>query len=131
VSDFGIASFPGKPSLTSASRKLGPLHFIAPEMLNAPEKSDGAKADVYSLAKTLWVLLTGQKYPPPGEHHHDIEQLQIGRMVKLRESSALDNLMEEATRYDSAKRISMKGFHQMLKDWLPKKAGGDASRDLR
>jgi serine/threonine protein kinase len=35
LADFGIASFPGKEAITEAGRKLGPMFYIAPEMLNS------------------------------------------------------------------------------------------------
>lgn len=118
ISDFGIASFPGKTSLTSGNSKLGPLHFIAPEMLHFAESANGPKADVYSLAKTLWVLLAGEKFPPPGEHRSEIEQMQIGKWVALSNASALDEILEQATRYDPVKRISMGDLNTALREWL-------------
>ena len=68
LGDFGLATFPDKPALTQEGRKLGPLHYLAPEMLNEPTTALGGPADVYSLGKTLWVAATGQRYPLPGEH---------------------------------------------------------------
>jgi hypothetical protein len=32
---------------------------------------DYAPADVWSLAKTLWVLACDQRWPPPGPHRRD------------------------------------------------------------
>lgn len=67
VGDFGLADFPGKDSITVEGRKLGPQYYIAPEMLSDAARASPHPADVYSVAKTLWVLATGQNYPPPGE----------------------------------------------------------------
>ncbi len=55
VGDFGLVDFPDKQALTVPGRRLGPLFFLAPEMLSSPESADGRPSDVYSLAKTLWV----------------------------------------------------------------------------
>ena len=63
IGDFGIADYPDKEALTTSGRKLGPLYFMPSEMLENPDTADGSKADVFSLAKTLWTLATGQNYP--------------------------------------------------------------------
>jgi serine/threonine protein kinase len=81
VGDFGLVEFADAPELTVDGKKLGPAHYIAPEMLNAAGRSDGKRADIYSLGKTLWVLLSGQKYPLPGVHDptYDAVSLQFFR----------------------------------------------------
>jgi serine/threonine-protein kinase len=116
--DFGIASFPGKAALTSGTNKLGPVHYIAPEMLYEPQTADGRCADVYSLAKTLWVLLADQRYPPPGEQRRDVEQVRIGEWVKLRAPEFLDKVFEDCTRYNPAQRISMSELAARLESWI-------------
>jgi serine/threonine protein kinase len=67
VGDFGLAAIPDRAALTADGRKLGPMWYLAPEMLNDASSADPAPADVYSLGKTLWVLVSGQAYPFPGE----------------------------------------------------------------
>jgi len=104
LADFGIASFPGKAAMTKNGRKLGPAYFIAPEMLNSPETSEGAPADVYSLAKTLWVLLSGQSFPPPGEQRVAVEALRVSSYVKIANVDRLDVLMDECTRHAPIER---------------------------
>lgn len=104
LSDFGIASFPGKKALTKDNKKLGPMYFIAPEMLMSPSTADGSPADVYSLAKTLWVLLSGQKYAPPGEQRIAVESLRISSYVAIKHGPKLDELLDECTRHDPKER---------------------------
>lgn len=59
IGDFGLVDFPYKDNnLTRSDRGLGAIFTIAPEMKRDPAHADGKKADVYSLAKTLWMLLT-------------------------------------------------------------------------
>jgi serine/threonine protein kinase len=48
VGDFGLATFPGKPAQTVAGPKLGPLFYIAQEMLESPEEAKPGPADVFS-----------------------------------------------------------------------------------
>ena len=118
VGDFGIASFPGKEALTVPGQKLGPIYFVAPEMLFEPEKRRGDTADVYSLAKTLWVLLSGQKYPPPGEHRSDNEFVQIEKWINDPEVSSLNEAFERCTFQSPEKRITMADLVALLDSWL-------------
>lgn len=98
VGDFGLVTWPGKQALTEPGQKLGPAHFVAPEMVEHPDRADPAPADVWSLANVLWVLASGQNYPPPG-------QLRVGdRATLLRNytthprASGLEGILEQATR---------------------------------
>src|SRR5581483_5207643 len=61
-------SSPGASDVTSASRVLGTLHYMAPEQKQNAHAVD-ARADVYGLGATLWFLLTGE--PPPGPPRAD------------------------------------------------------------
>jgi serine/threonine protein kinase len=118
VSDFGIASFPGKEALTVPGQKLGPIYFVAPEMLFEPEKSRGDAADVYSLAKTLWVLLSDQKYPPPGEHRTDNDFVRIEKWVSQKGIDSLNEVFERCTFFSPEKRMTMADFVASLDSWL-------------
>lgn len=118
VGDFGIASFPGKAALTTGTSKLGPVHFIAPEMLHAPQRADGSAADVYSLAKTLWVLLSGQRYPPPGEQRRDNDYVRIEGWVDAPGIRRLDRVFEGCTRYAVERRMTMSQLRDALAGWL-------------
>jgi len=41
---------------------------MAPEMRRDADRADPGPADVWALAKTLWVLLTNEAPPQPGTH---------------------------------------------------------------
>lgn len=118
LGDFGIASFPGNAGLTPADGKLGPAHFIAPEMLFNPKIAAGEPADVYSLAKTLWVLLCGQKYPPPGEQRVDIPLVRLESWIRDPTLTSLNELFQDCTRSDPHERRSMEDFRAELARWL-------------
>ncbi|MDQ4144309.1 MAG: protein kinase, partial [Actinomycetota bacterium] len=100
IGDFGLVDYPGKESLTVECKKLGPRHYLAPEMLFDPIGALAAPADVYSLAKSLWVLSTGQKFPPPGEQRRDTPGVLLSSYVEHRRAHVLDALIEDATRHD-------------------------------
>jgi hypothetical protein len=119
IGDLGLVDFPDKESLTETAERLGPRNFLAPEMADEAKQADGAKADVYSLAKTLWVLVTEQRVPPPGELRVDNEQLSVTAYCSpTSRARQLDLLIERATRHDPARRPSMAEFAAELRAWL-------------
>jgi hypothetical protein len=75
-------------------------------MLNSGGEADGARADVYSLAKVLWVLLAGQRYPIPGEIRA-MSEVCASRYVPDERAIFLDRLIESCTSNDPAKRPRM------------------------
>ena len=96
------------------------MFYIAPEMLNNASISAGGPADVYSLSKTLWVLVTGQNYPLPGQHQSEIEQVALQSFLNHPRIALLDILLERATQLDPLARPSMKQFAEELRAWLRK-----------
>jgi serine/threonine protein kinase len=118
VGDLGLVDFPDKDSLTETGERLGPWNYLAPEMLEQAKHADGAMADVYSIAKTLWVLATEQSKPPPGEQRVDNAQIGIGAYRSHSRIRQLDLLIERSTRLDSAVRPSMAEFAHELRAWL-------------
>jgi len=124
VGDFGLATSPGKDALTLDGQKIGPLHYIAPEMLEYQRGVDESLADVYSLAKMLWVLVTGQKFPPPGEQRATEPTVRASSYVLHVKSYLLDKLIESGTRINPSKRATLPDFAEELRAWtqveLPK-----------
>lgn len=118
IGDFGLASYPDKEALTTSGKKLGPLYFLADEMISNPNEADPALADVYALAKTLWVLATGQNFPPQGELRTDVRGLTISGNVAHSRAYLLDNLIQSATRHDPKQRPSMGEVANELRAWL-------------
>lgn len=116
--DFGIASFPEKEALTQPGSKLGPMYYISPEMLRSPERSDGKPADVYSFAKSIWVILSGQKYPFFGEHRLDLDEFRLASWTSLPNSDSLDSLLADAVRHEPYARPTAAVFHERLQNVL-------------
>jgi len=104
--------------MTDGHRKLGPMYYIAPEMLNQPDTSDGKKADVYSLAKILWTLGSGQNYPLPGTHRIDEKAMTLSAWRDHRWVPSLDYLLEATTQLDPNKRPTMSQFAEELSQLL-------------
>jgi len=130
IGDFGLVDFPEKYQITGNAKKLGPMFYIAPEMLNDPANADGRLADVYSLAKTLWVLATGQRYPFPGEHAVDFAPMRISTFTADQNAGSLDHLLNRATKIDPSKRLSMAEFVDELRGWLQPAKASESGADL-
>lgn len=61
LGDFGLVDFPDNDDFTRSDQGLGAIFTIAPEMKRNPKVADASKADVFSLAKTLWMFLSGDE----------------------------------------------------------------------
>ena len=114
VGDFGLVKLPDKDALTVEGARIGPAWYIAPEMLTNREGTRAEPADVYSLAKTLWVLLTGQNYPLPGPHYTHSEPLQMAysvgsyRALSRTLIQMIDSFMVRATSVNPEGRQTMR-----------------------
>lgn len=115
--DFGIAKFPDSAGLTTATEPMGPLGYMADEMMRSSASANPFKADVLSLAKTLWVLLTNQPYPFLGQYSRRgryclDELLPKDRFVH----EPLDDLLEVSTHTIPDMRPTPREFAQALRD---------------
>ncbi|KOX11577.1 protein kinase domain-containing protein [Streptomyces sp. NRRL B-3648] len=117
VADFGIAAWPERPELTAATVKMGPMYFLAPEMRFPEPGTPGYPADVWSLAKVLFVLAKGLKYPPEGTHYLQGNEYSLWAQGG---ESAMDlaPVLEAATAYEPRDRLSMAAFREELTAWL-------------
>jgi len=104
LGDFGLVEMADAPPLTESGRKLGPAYYIAPEMLNDATHANGARADIYSFGKTLWVLVSGQRYPLPGAHEPSYSGASLVSYRDDPRCGALDELLRRMTLLDPARR---------------------------
>ena len=117
VGDFGLVALPDAATLTVQGKAMGPTYFAPYEMRLNAATADPHPADVYSLAKTLWVLMTTERYPPDG---HQVVGT-VGRsLVELRPhagASELDQLIDRATVARPEARPTMEQFARDLRIW--------------
>ncbi len=66
LGDFGLTTFPGKSNLTKKHQRVGSMFYMPDEMMDGGDNPEGGPADVFSLAKVLWVLITKLERPPWG-----------------------------------------------------------------
>jgi hypothetical protein len=132
LGDLGIATWPQRRDITRAGDKVGADYFLAPEARRHAEDIDYFRADVWSLAKCLFVLARPESgpYPPDGTHYS------VGREFSLwgvgREASlALSPLLEAATLFQPGFRLRMVNFRDELRDWLQLHPVGTVERSSR
>lgn len=118
VGDFGLVAVPDVESLTESGRPLGPAHFTPYEMIANPGTADPKPADVYSHAKTLWVLATDQRFPPEGHQPSSMRGFGVNDFRPHSNAYLLDALVDRATRIHPTERPSMSGVAEDLRRWL-------------
>jgi hypothetical protein len=107
IGDFGLVTYPDKDPRTQHGRKLGPVDYMAPEMRQDADRTDPGPADVWALAKTLWVLLTGLELPLPGTHRPGEAAHALRERITFQFAPELDLLLEKATQIEPKERASM------------------------
>ena len=128
IGDFGLVTYPGKEPITEIGERMGPMYFHAPEMLENTDGADSKAADVWSFAKSMWVCLTGQNYPLPGEHRSG-PAFDLKTWVSHPRIIELNNLILACTRIDPAIRPTMDEVAKELRASAkpPAEVRGDAA----
>lgn len=115
--DFGIASFPEKLGLTEKNEPMGPWAYMASEMLSNPKTADPYKADIYSLAKTVWAILTEEKVPFSGQYNAaGRESLCTRLQAKGFVTEPLESLLSDSTVSRPSARPTALEFAARLRD---------------
>lgn len=118
--DFGLVDIPDNPhNLTKNSNRVGAIKTIAPEMSRNAKDADGKKADVYSLAKSLWMLIT--KNDESFEGHYDVldNTMSLHQYKDVREQHLveIDELLDVSTMNNPDDRPTMIQFVERLSAW--------------
>jgi serine/threonine protein kinase len=121
VTDFGLGTFPRKEKVTGTRENIGPRLTLAPEVRRYGRKALASPADVYSLAKCLWIFLTGieecfdGQYDPEGP---------LGLRMKCADlhRGDLDHALKRATAHDPGERLTMPEFAASLRAWVATEA---------
>jgi hypothetical protein len=119
LGDLGIATWPQRRDITRSGEKVGAAYFLAPEARRHELDIDYSRADVWSLAKCLFVLARPERgpYPPDGTHYgigREFSLWGVGQEAGL----ALSPLLEAATQFQPGFRLRMAAFRDELRDWL-------------
>lgn len=116
--DFGLIDFPEKEDLTRVKESLGNRKTMAPEMRTPKNVEDSRPADVYSFAKTLWIVLTGEEYAFDGQYNY-FENDKLQRKFSKRKIHLVElyKLLSDATSESPSKRPSIGQFLNRLTEW--------------
>ncbi len=129
-SDFGLAHFPKKEKISKLAEKIGAVWTIAPEMKRISSTAQFKKADIYSFAKTLWILITNQKQGFEGQYIEN-SSISIGNFIDLKINDPLrsfgqwryeslillEDLLKESTDNNPEKRPTALQFLTRLSNW--------------
>ncbi len=118
LGDFGLVDYPEKEDLTKTQNRIGANSTIAPEMKRNSKAADAKKADVYSLAKTLWILLTESKYGFEGTYNIEIDEINLENKFHKKHLVELNDLLVESTQYNPELRPSIIEFKNQLITYL-------------
>jgi serine/threonine protein kinase len=129
VGDFGLVAYPEKEPITIQGRRLGPLDYMAPEMRANADKAQPGPADVWSLAKTVWVLLADTDLPLPGSHNLSIPAHSLRVRIQWPRIDEVDLLLERCTQIVPEERLSMSEVASELRA-LATNAPTDTAVDL-
>jgi serine/threonine protein kinase len=120
VGDFGLLWQPDAATLTDSGEIPGPYTFTAPELFREdldPDEIDYSRADVFSLAKTLWAIARGATFALIEEHRVGDQAYAVGFHRPHPNSGALDRLIARATVADPNSRPGMRDFAEQLEGW--------------
>jgi serine/threonine protein kinase len=116
--DFGLIDYPEKDDLTRTGEQIGAKATIAPEMKQDSKHADGKAADVYSIAKTLWMMLTNSKYCFDGMYVNDSPSIGLHHWYPEDHLVELDKLLLECTSDIPQIRPNISDFTEKLKNYL-------------
>ena len=129
--DFGLVDFPENiDDFTASDKGLGAIFTIAPEMKRNPKIADSKKADVFSLAKTMWMFLTNNEKGFDGVYNyldssHSLRCFKQYQNVHLVE---IDELLKDSTDNNPDNRPTIKEFKERLLNWIDIYSNTDKSQ---
>lgn len=120
-SDFGLVSIPEtEEHFTRSDKGLGAIFTIAPEMKRDPKHADGKKADVYSLAKTMWMFMSNNEKGFDGVYNYLDPSHSLSYIQKYKDTHLVEihELLKESTDNNPDARPSIFQFKARLEEWL-------------
>jgi len=119
IGDFGLVRTDEHENDSSTNERIGSVWFLAPECQEGKSKDQiDEKADVYSLAKSLFVLIQGNKVPLPGPHRLEDSFTLASSYMSHPKIFQIDVLLQISTTNDPNERITLDKFVTELESWL-------------
>jgi len=117
IADFGLVHYPNKKNISLKNEPIGPKWTMAPEMRRESSISNGLKADIYSIAKTLWIIITGQEKGFDGQYKSE-SILSLNKYCINEYTLPIEKLIEDCTDNEPEKRPNSNDFVYSLKEWI-------------
>lgn len=133
--DFGIATAPGDPRLTSTGNVVGTLQSLAPEQLTTGRAEP--RSDLWALGIVFYEMLTGHPpftasapgllgekilkgaYTPPSQHrpdlHHDVDRI-VARCLRV---NVDDRYASAEALLTDLRNLPVSGQHSASARWTP------------
>ena len=92
MGDFGLVTYPDKDPSYRARSPVGPIDYMAPEMRRDADKAKPGPADVWALAKTLWVSPVLADWFPGAGKRTGLQRLPASPCESGSRSDSLRNL---------------------------------------
>lgn len=119
IGDFGLAEWSDAPDVTGSDEEIGPLWTKAPEMRRFAWNAAGGPADVYSFAKSLWIILSGEPKGFDGQYDRTSSAHKLRNHLEISEwLRPVEALLEDCTNYDPDVRPSMWDVASRLREWV-------------
>jgi len=118
LSDFGLVFFQDMSHVTKTDERIGAKRTLAPEMeREGAYLADPFKADIYSIGKTIWMILMDNDECFEGQYREDIDFISINKtcLVHHLYSGPLERLLQSCTEHDPAKRPTI---HEVLSEFI-------------
>lgn len=115
--DFGLVKYPEKINITPVRRDVGAKYTMAPEMRRKASEANGSMADVYSFAKTIWMLLAKDFQGFDGQYIPNSD-IGLDKYCKDFYLDPIDKLISLATAHDPNSRPSMLEVASKLERWI-------------
>jgi hypothetical protein len=117
VSDFARLETRDMDPPAKGGRSAGARHYMGHEAVGDPLRPGGSPGDVFGLAKTLWVLLTDQHYPLPGQIRAEDQCARASACYPAGGLERLDRLIERSTSPVASERPRLGAFADELATW--------------
>lgn len=116
LADFGLVDYPDKEEISMVNEEIGAKWTIAPEMRRDSSNANAERADIYSLAKTLWMYLTEDNKGFDGQYSTD-SIIHLRKFYPESYTTGIDNLLIACTDNDPDRRPSAEEFTSALQEW--------------
>ncbi len=123
LSDFGLVRNmeEAEEHITDMHDNMGPIIIRPPEMQSIEnlDKIDYKKSDVYLFAKTIWIILTGQKEGFTDEYSRSIKRIYLDKNeLQVETAEPLHVMLESATKHYWWDRLDIGECIQYMDDQL-------------